>query len=309
MLGLWAGEHGSWPDATATVVDLAQRRLVAEVKAPHGLAGLALSPDGATIVLVDAEVPELHLLDTATDTIRGTIMLEGHRQAAQIARCSPDGRRLVVTASTASTAWSRPLPASPTRLTRTGHPTRSARPATAPRSSCWHHSRKTPCSTFPAGPAGARTPPARPGLHLPHRPWPGHPTTASILLAVSGFLQGDGYFDQAIISARRAVDAYQQIEGPDTLGTLTARSFLASAYRAAGDLAAAAPLHQLNLADCARVLGGNHSETLVARANLAYLYALQDEPARALELHQRNLTDYQRVHGPGQPGQLLPCPR
>ncbi|HEY0934781.1 MAG TPA: hypothetical protein VGD91_13690 [Trebonia sp.] len=84
-------------DATATVVDLAQRRPVAEVKTPHGLAGLALSPDGTTIVLVDAEVPELRLLDTATDTIRGTIPLEGHRQAAQIARYSPDGRWLVVT--------------------------------------------------------------------------------------------------------------------------------------------------------------------------------------------------------------------
>ena len=84
-------------DATATVVDLAQRRPVAEVKAPHALAGLALSPDGTTIVLVDGEVPEIHLLDTATDTIRHTIPLEGHQHAAQIARFSPDGRRLVVT--------------------------------------------------------------------------------------------------------------------------------------------------------------------------------------------------------------------
>lgn len=84
-------------DATVTVVDLAQRRRVAEVTTPHGLAGLALSPDGTTIVLVDAQIPELHLLDTATDMIRDTIPLEGHRQAAQIARYSPDGRRLVVT--------------------------------------------------------------------------------------------------------------------------------------------------------------------------------------------------------------------
>ncbi|HEY0816140.1 MAG TPA: hypothetical protein VGE11_22935 [Pseudonocardia sp.] len=84
-------------DATVTVADLAQRRRTAEVTAPHGLAGLALSPDGSTIVLVDAEVPALHLLDTTTDTIRGTIRLEGHREPAQIARYSPDGRRLVVT--------------------------------------------------------------------------------------------------------------------------------------------------------------------------------------------------------------------
>jgi tetratricopeptide (TPR) repeat protein/transcriptional regulator with XRE-family HTH domain len=85
---------------------------------------------------------------------------------------------------------------------------------------------------------------------------------------------------------------------------LTARSFLASAYRAAGDLSTAAPLHQQNLADCERVLGADHPETLVSRANLAYLYALQDQPARALELHQRNLADCQRFHGPDHPHTL-----
>jgi tetratricopeptide (TPR) repeat protein len=130
------------------------------------------------------------------------------------------------------------------------------------------------------------------------------PATAGILRAASGFLQSDGHFDQAIASARRAVDAYQHMQGPDAPDTLTARSFLASAYRAAGDLATATPMHEQNLADCERVLGADHPETLVARANLAYLYTLQDQPARALELHQRNLTDYERVHGPDHPHTL-----
>lgn len=129
-------------------------------------------------------------------------------------------------------------------------------------------------------------------------------TTAAILAAASGFLQGDGHFDQAIATARRAVDACQQLEGPDAPDTLTARSFLASAYRAAGDLDTATPLHQQNLDDCERVHGADHPETLVTRANLAYLYALQDEPARALELHQRNLADYERVLGPDHPHTL-----
>jgi hypothetical protein len=135
---------------------------------------------------------------------------------------------------------------------------------------------------------------------------PGQDTTATaaILSAASGFLQGDGHFDQAIATARRAVDSYQQIQGDDDLDTLTASSFLASAYRAKGDFAAATPLHQQNLADCERALGADHPETLVARANLAYLWALQDQPARALELHQRNLTDYERVHGPDHPHTL-----
>ncbi|RCG22822.1 tetratricopeptide repeat protein [Sphaerisporangium album] len=130
------------------------------------------------------------------------------------------------------------------------------------------------------------------------------PDTASILRATSGFLQGDGHFDQAIASAQRAVNAYERIQGPDALDTLTARSFLASAYRAAGDLTTATPLHQRNLADSERILGEDHPETLVARANLAYLYALQHDEARALQLHERNLTDYERIHGPDHPHTL-----
>jgi tetratricopeptide (TPR) repeat protein len=130
------------------------------------------------------------------------------------------------------------------------------------------------------------------------------PATAAILAAASGFLQGDGHFNQAIATARRAVDAYQQLQGPDAPDTLTARSFLASAYRAAGDLATATPLHEQNLTDSERVLGADHPEALVARANLAYLYALQDEPSRALGLHQRNVTDYERVLGPDHPHAL-----
>jgi hypothetical protein len=93
----------------------------------------------------------------------------------------------------------------------------------------------------------------------------------------------------------------QALRGPLLLDTLAARSFLASAYRAAGDLATAAPLHQLNLTDTERVLGANHPETLVARANLAYLYALQHRENDALELHERNLADYERVQGPDHP--------
>jgi tetratricopeptide (TPR) repeat protein len=131
-------------------------------------------------------------------------------------------------------------------------------------------------------------------------------TTAAILRAASGFMQGDGHYDQAVTAAQRAAGAYQRIQGPDALDTLMARSFLASAHRAAGDFATATPLHERNLADCQRILGEDHPETLVARANLAYLYSLQKPPgpARALELHQCNLTQMERVHGPDHPHTL-----
>ena len=130
------------------------------------------------------------------------------------------------------------------------------------------------------------------------------PDTAAILTAASAFLQGDGHFDEAVTTALRAVEACRRLEGADAPDTLIARSFLASAYRAAGDLAAAAPLHQLNLADSERILGEDHPETLAARANLAYLYALQHDEPRALELQERNLADYERTHGPDHPNTL-----
>jgi DNA-binding beta-propeller fold protein YncE len=44
------------------------------------------------------------VVDTATDTITQTIALDGHEQAAQIARYSPDGRHLVVTSMDAALA-------------------------------------------------------------------------------------------------------------------------------------------------------------------------------------------------------------
>lgn len=125
--------------------------------------------------------------------------------------------------------------------------------------------------------------------------------TAGLLVAASGFLQGDGHTGTAIECAQHAVDIHTRRQGPDHPATLAARSFLASAHRAAGDLETAAPLHRQNLADHERVHGPEHPDTLVARANLAYLYALQGEPARARDLHQRNLTDMQRLHGPDHP--------
>ncbi|MFJ9031426.1 tetratricopeptide repeat protein [Streptomyces sp. NPDC102274] len=125
--------------------------------------------------------------------------------------------------------------------------------------------------------------------------------TAGLLLAASGYLQGDGPTSTAVVCAQRAVDLYLRLAGPDHPATLVAHSFLASAHRAAGDLEAATPRHRQNLADHERIHGPDHPDTLVARANLAYLYALQGEPGRARDLHQQNLTNMQRLHGPDHP--------
>ena len=84
-------------DAFATVIDLRLRKRLKDIPAPSELAGLGTSPDGRTIVMVDAKRPELLIVDTATDVVVRTVRLVGHEQAAQIARYSPDGRYLVVT--------------------------------------------------------------------------------------------------------------------------------------------------------------------------------------------------------------------
>ncbi|MEV0035553.1 hypothetical protein [Streptomyces sp. NPDC050804] len=84
-------------DTFASVVDLAKRRVVKKIPTPNGLTGIGMSPDGETVVLVDAQQPQIFVVDTASDEIRSTIGLDGHEKAAQIACYSPDGRYLVVT--------------------------------------------------------------------------------------------------------------------------------------------------------------------------------------------------------------------
>lgn len=84
-------------DGFVSVVDLNARRHVGNVAAPSALAGIALSPNGNTLVLVDAAQPRLFTLDTRTDTINTSIVLTGHQKPAQIARYSPNGDHLVVT--------------------------------------------------------------------------------------------------------------------------------------------------------------------------------------------------------------------
>jgi DNA-binding beta-propeller fold protein YncE len=84
-------------DTFGSVVDLAARRVIKKIPTPNGSAGLGMSPDGKTIILVDAQEPQILVVDTASDEVRSAIKLDGHQKAAQIARYSPDGRYLVVT--------------------------------------------------------------------------------------------------------------------------------------------------------------------------------------------------------------------
>jgi DNA-binding beta-propeller fold protein YncE len=84
-------------DATVSVIDLPQRKLLGKITTPRPLAGIAISPDGGTLVTVDDAEPTLILIDTATERVTREIQLEGVPKPAQIARYAPDNSLLCVT--------------------------------------------------------------------------------------------------------------------------------------------------------------------------------------------------------------------
>jgi DNA-binding beta-propeller fold protein YncE len=79
-----------------SVIDLKKRRLVARIPAPNGTQGIAASPDGKHVAVVDYAQPKLLIIDTATDTVAVTLPLEGNTKGAFKPRFSPDGSKLLV---------------------------------------------------------------------------------------------------------------------------------------------------------------------------------------------------------------------
>ncbi|MGB7258510.1 MAG: hypothetical protein WBD48_10590 [Pseudolabrys sp.] len=83
-------------DATVSVIDVPNRKLLGKIETPQALAGIAVTADGRTVVAVSDVSPVVYLIDTATGAVTETLALEGVEKAAQIARYSPDGTLLVV---------------------------------------------------------------------------------------------------------------------------------------------------------------------------------------------------------------------
>jgi YVTN family beta-propeller protein len=84
-------------DGAISVIDLPARKLLGKIKTPRPLAGIAISPDGGTVVAVDDAEPTLFLIDTAAGCVREEIVLEDVPKPAQIARYAPDNSLLGVT--------------------------------------------------------------------------------------------------------------------------------------------------------------------------------------------------------------------
>ena len=84
-------------DATVSVIDLPTRRLLEKIKTPRPLAGIAITPDGRTVIAVDDAQPTLFLIDTEAGQVREQLVLKDVPKPAQIARYAPDNSLLAVT--------------------------------------------------------------------------------------------------------------------------------------------------------------------------------------------------------------------
>jgi DNA-binding beta-propeller fold protein YncE len=77
-------------DATVSVIDVPNRKLLGKIATPQKLAGIAVSGDGRTVVAVSDEQPVVFLIDTQAGRVTREVPLKGVPKPAQIARYAPD---------------------------------------------------------------------------------------------------------------------------------------------------------------------------------------------------------------------------
>ena len=90
-------------DGEVSVIDLPQRKLLGKIKTPQPLAGITVSKDGNTVVVVSDQEPVLFLIDTKSERVRDTLPLKDVPKPAQIARYAPDWSTLAVTSLNSDT--------------------------------------------------------------------------------------------------------------------------------------------------------------------------------------------------------------
>ena len=90
-------------DGTVSVIDLPERKLLGKIKTPRPLAGIAIAPDGRTVIAVDDAQPTLFLIDTGAGRVREELVLKDVPKPAQIARYAPDNGLLAVTSLNSDT--------------------------------------------------------------------------------------------------------------------------------------------------------------------------------------------------------------
>ena len=90
-------------DGEVSVIDLPKRKLLGKIKTPQPLAGITISGDGKTVVVVSDQEPVLFLIDTKSERVTGTVPLKDVAKPAQIARYNPDWSLLAVTSLNSDT--------------------------------------------------------------------------------------------------------------------------------------------------------------------------------------------------------------
>jgi YVTN family beta-propeller protein len=78
-----------------SVIDLKARKMVGRVPMPKGTQGITASPDGKRVIAIDFTDPQFYVIDTATDKIVDTVVVEKNTIGPFRARYSPDGTILI----------------------------------------------------------------------------------------------------------------------------------------------------------------------------------------------------------------------
>jgi DNA-binding beta-propeller fold protein YncE len=78
-----------------SVIDLKARKMIGRVPMRKGTQGITASPDGKQVLAIDYTDPKFYVIDTATDKIVETIVVEKNTIGPFRARYSPDGSVLI----------------------------------------------------------------------------------------------------------------------------------------------------------------------------------------------------------------------
>ena len=78
-----------------SVIDLKTRKMIGRIPMPKGTQGITSSPDGKRVLAIDFTDPQFYVIDTATDKIIDTVVVEKNTIGPFRARYSPDGSTLI----------------------------------------------------------------------------------------------------------------------------------------------------------------------------------------------------------------------
>ena len=78
-----------------SVIDLKARKMIGRVPMPKGTQGITASPDGKRVLAIDFTDPQFYVIDTATDKIIDTVVVEKNTVGPFRVRYSPDAATVI----------------------------------------------------------------------------------------------------------------------------------------------------------------------------------------------------------------------